>query len=169
MKKALLIISGAVLAFLIGYLLGRPHGELQPRTEVVTDTVIDTISFYMPVPRDSVVLRYVTVRLPVSQPKDTLSAENYAQDMAQNMHDSIAVELPITQKHYSDSCYDAWVSGYMSQLDSIKVRQRTVNNTITIRKPPNRWAVGITGGYALTPSGLQPYIGFGVTYNLLRK
>ena len=38
------------------------------------------------------------------------------------LHDTTFVEVPITQKYYhEDSLYDAWVSGFLPQLDSIQV------------------------------------------------
>ena len=45
----------------------------------------------------------------------------------------IAVEVPITSKHYGSKDYDAWVSGYEPSLDSIKVYKETqyITNTIT--------------------------------------
>lgn len=166
-KTAVLIIAGLVLTFLCGYLLGRPHGDLQPRTEVRVDTVHDTVTIAEPVPRDSVVLQYVTVKLPVA-PSDTLSAVNYAQNELENMRDSSTVVLPITQTHYTDSAYDAWVSGFHAKLDSIRLYPPVITKTVTIYKPPNRWSVGVTGGYGITPKGLQPYIGIGVTYRLTK-
>lgn len=121
-------------------------------------TVIDTIPYLYPTPVDSVVVRYVTERLPTV--RDTVHSI---------FIDSVAVEIPITQKQYADSTYTAWVSGYKPSLDSIYVypRHDVVTITNTIRLKPKRWGVGLNVGYGITPkNGMQPYIGVGVNYNL---
>lgn len=164
-KTSVLIIAGLVLAFLCGYLLGRPHGELHTRTEVRIDTVHDTVTIASPVQRDSVVLRYVTAKLPVAT-SDTLSAENYAQKELENICDSSTVILPITQNHYADSTYEAWVSGYHPELDSIKLFNKTEFVTTTIKQRQKRFGIGIHAGYGVTTKGTIPYIGVGISYNL---
>jgi len=167
MKKTSCFICGLLLGFIVGLVLSSPQSCSNPRTEVVRDTVIDTVKYYLPVPKDSIVIRYKTVKLPVA-PKDTSSTENYAQDSVQIIRDSVDVEIPITQKHYADSAYDAWVSGYLPQLDSIKVYQNNITERIYIQPKVRRWNLGITGGYGITPKGFQPFIGLGVTYNLIK-
>jgi hypothetical protein len=49
----------------------------------------------------------------------------------------VAVEVPITSKHYQAKEYDAWVSGYEPSLDSIKVYKETQYITETITKTVN--------------------------------
>ena len=84
----------------------------------VTDTIlhlkIDTITQYVP--------KYVTKKT-----TDTI----YLQ-----ANDKNEVSLEIEQKYYSENgVYDAWISGYKPQLDSIKtyprVEYRTITNNIT--------------------------------------
>lgn len=84
----------------------------------VTDTIlhlkIDTITQYVP--------KYVTKKT-----TDTI----YLQ-----ANDKNEVALEIEQKHYSENGnYDAWISGYKPQLDSIKtyprVEYRTITNNVT--------------------------------------
>lgn len=123
-------------------------------TDIVRDTITDTITYCKPLPKDSVVLRYVTERLPVSP--DTL---------VQVIHDSVAVVIPITQKTYSDSTYTAWVSGYKPQLDSISVYP--LHEVVTITKTrQRRWGIGVQAGCGLTSKGVAPYVGIGLQYNL---
>jgi hypothetical protein len=80
----------------------------------------------------------------------------------------IAVEVPITSKHYGCKDYDAWVSGYEPSLDSIKVYQRTeyITERITISKPPNRWELDLIGGldYNTTRQDFTPYAGGEILY-----
>lgn len=84
----------------------------------VTDTIlkirVDTLTRYVP--------KYVTKKT-----TDTI----YLQ-----ANDKNEVAIEIEQKHYSENgVYDAWISGYKPQLDSIKtyprVEYRTITNNIT--------------------------------------
>lgn len=135
--------------------------EEERRATVIRDTVrvtiIDTVRIVCPVVRDSLVVRYVTERLPVKRDSVQIGCT-----------DSVDVEIPITQKRYADSTYTAWVSGYRPSLDSIHIypRHEVVTITNMIRQKPKRWNVGLNVGYGLTPKGLQPYVGVGVSYNL---
>jgi hypothetical protein len=82
--------------------------------------------------------------------------------------DSAIVELPITQRHYVDSTYEAWVSGLVDpRLDSIRIFAPTTIITKREWKPPKRWHIGITAGYGYGAKGFQPYIGVGVTYSII--
>lgn len=137
------------------------------QTEESTEITVDTIPKFIgsPIPRDSVVFRYKTVKIPVY---DTITVHR-----ADTLKvDSVSVEIPITQKMYRDSTYQAWVSGYEPALDSIRIFQpvMTRTNTITnteIRYKTKRWSVGVQVGAGLTPNKIEPYVGIGVTYNIL--
>jgi hypothetical protein len=83
--------------------------------------------------------------------------------------DSATVAIPITQTHYVDSTYEAWVSGYEAKLDSINLFRRTVTKTVTqvtIDRKPKRLSIGLQGGYGMTPKGMQPYLGVGISLRL---
>ena len=87
------------------------------------------------------------------------------------VHDSVFVEIPITQRVYADTTYTAWVSGFRPCLDSIEVYPRTRYITTTIETTQwktKRWGLGISAGASYTPKGVQPYIGVGVQYNILQ-
>ena len=132
---------------------------------VYTDTLtfVDTIPFYKPVPRDSVVIRYVTEVLP-AVPKQEESVPTEDESVPK---DSVSVQIPITQKVYRDSSYTAYVSGYRPSLDSITVYAPV--RTIRIKEKPERWSVGVQVGYGVTVTKqpqFAPYIGVGVSYNL---
>lgn len=153
----LLIVS---ILFNIVLLVGKSSYSGQDATSDTTRvTIIDTIPYLHPVPKDSIVVRYETRLLPTKQ--DTT--------MQTGCTDSVEVEIPITQKQYADSTYTAWVSGYNPTLDSIRIypRHEVITITNTIRQKPKRWGVGLNVGYGITPkNGLQPYVGIGVSYNL---
>lgn len=139
---------------------------------VYTDTltVYDTIPVYKPVTRDSVVIRYITEKLPTSVPKTHESVPNPSQNEEippESVPDSVEVEIPITQKTYETEHYKAYVSGYRPNLDSLFLYpQRQV---VQIKSKPKRWGVGIQVGYGVTVGSqpkFSPYIGVGVSYNL---
>ena len=120
----------------------------------IRDTIVDTIKVVKPIAVDSVVTRYKWVNL--EKVKDT----TIVNEVSEVVFDTIRIRLPIESKHYTAEGYDAWVSGYEPQLDSIKVYQREV------KTKQSRWSIGLQGGVGMTPRGVQPYIGIGIGYRL---
>lgn len=179
----LLAISLLVtIALMMGDKLKSCDG-LSPVRDTTRVTYFDTLYYTQCTPKDSVVLRYVTVKVPVKVDGNTEQAtKNTGQtvgntgqsawntecmDTETAQNDSVYIDIPITQKTYSDSTYTAWVSGYDVTLDSIRVYRREEVVTITEKQPPKRWHLGLTAGYGLGTAGLQPYIGIGVTYSII--
>lgn len=123
-----------------------------------TTEYVETIPFYYPVPRDSVIIRHETAKLPVR--KDSCEAK---QDSC--VFDSAEVVIPITQKVYVDSLYRAWVSGYNAKLDSIEVysRMREIRIPVPVSVKRKRWGLGLQAGYGY-PNGC--YVGVGVSCNI---
>lgn len=137
---------------------GKWRIEGRIKTDITRVTVVDTVPYVKPLARDSVVVRYVTKKLPIAH--DTVHPICI---------DSAGVNIPLTQKQYCDSTYTAWVSGYEPSLDSIRVykKREVVMVSKIIKEPPNRFVISLNIGYGLTPyNGLQPYIGVGVGYKL---
>lgn len=173
MKDGLKLALGLILCLLVGLIVGiaveRIYGgghDPAPGGKTV-EVYVDTIPFYKPVPRDSVVLRYEVVTLPVvpaaqnEEQPDTLIASAATTENG----DSARVLIPITQTTYhEDNLYTAYVSGYRARLDSIFVYPR--REVVTIKKPPKRWSIGIQAGYGYTPKGFQPYVGVGISCRL---
>ena len=159
-KNVLKVLVGlAVLAaffMLVGFMMGKLKYDKPFEEKVERDTVIlhDTIPDYLPAPKDSAVVKWVTKWLP-SKP-DTITKLDYYV-----VHDSVAVEVPITTKHYGNDQYDAYISGFEPFLDSIFVYQKTeyITETITRMKPPNKWELDIVGGidYNTTQKNYTPY------------
>ncbi len=149
----------------------------EPVRDTTRVTYFDTLYYTQCTPKDSVVLRYVTVKVPAKATDgNTEQATRNIEQSAGNteyvdtettQNDSVYIDIPITQKTYSDSTYTAWVSGYDVTLDSIRVYRREEVVTITEKQPPKRWHLGFTAGYGLGTAGLQPYIGIGVTYSII--
>ena len=123
-------------------------------TETVykTDTVRvkDTVVIDRPTPVKVYVTRFDTIRV----------------------NDTVLVPIPITTKLYEDSTYRAQVSGYNPTLDWVEVypEKQYVVNTITQTKTEyktKRWGLGVQVGYGYGFQRFSPYIGIGVSYNIL--
>ena len=150
--------------------------------DTVTVTCVDTIPYYLPAPKQEVQLGTQIKFLPVFIAKDNLinipdSGNNAVQNIPDIISspsvghltgpDSVAVEIPITQREYEGEEYHAWVSGYDPKLDSIFVFPR--REVVTIKEPPKRqkrWGIGVFAGYGMTPHGFQPCAGVSINYNL---
>lgn len=85
---------------------------------------------------------------------------------------TVLVPLPISQHLFTDyETYKCLVSGYGVSLDMMETYQKTVFRDVLITKTPRpkRWGLGVQVGYGINTSGdVKPYIGVGVSYNLLR-
>ena len=153
-KHYILIFFVVLFSFISGMFIGKESvkpsvGEATERTV----TFYDTIPYYYPVARDSVVVRYETHRLPIDTTANVGHEDNFT-----TKTDSADVVIPISQKEYQDSTYHVWVSGYAANLDSIYTYSRHDYMTVTpASAKPKRWHLGVTVGFAVTPKGVQPY------------
>ena len=175
MDKKLFIIGFLIGIIAVFLTLGYYHVS---NKNVYTDTtrvrveVYDTIAYCVPVCRDSVVVKYETRVMPVK--KDSTFVDGDSTMYASVGSDSAAVEIPITQKVYESEDYKAYVSGFEPKLDSIFVRSKTITETISYTKPPDKkfWkdriGFGITAGvgYGLIHKQADVYIGGGVIIRL---
>lgn len=164
---AMLLGSIATIAFCIACIYGLvrcvPSEKGEQAVDTIHEVVWDTIPYYYPVPKDSIVINYITEKLPIA-----IGDSAYSNDST--YRDSIEVVLPITQKHYEDSTFSAWVSGYQPNLDSIKVYQRKEIQIITIHTTERkRWNFGVSGGFGVVYDGqgwhCGPGVNIGVTYS----
>lgn len=155
--KTIVLILALLLAVSVGVNVWQYYsGHEVPVTVISRDTVRDTIRMDVPVAMAQHIIRHDTVTM-MALRVDTVHG------------DSVAVEIPVTQKTYTDSMYTVWVSGYNPQLDSIEVYSRSI--TITDRpttSPSKRLNIGVQigCGYGLLYKGIEPYIGVGVTLNI---
>ena len=165
-KMTLVALAWFAIGALCGFFMGK--GIYQPTCgeKVARDTVYvrDTVPDYHPAPKDSATIKYVTRWLPVTR-HDTV---DLFRDVAQMVHDTVEVQVPITSKHYQAKDYDAWVSGFEVSLDSIKVYKETqyITETITRMKPPNKWELDLIGGldYNTASQDFTPYAGGEILY-----
>lgn len=160
------LVSAVLCAlFLLNFNLRQCTRNPSATSVVHCDTVkvIDTIIYYKPVPRDSIVIRYVTEKLPVTPAPEDITVPI--------IPDSVEVKIPITQKKYETDNYTAYVSGYNPTLDSllIKLPRTVIKEEVQTFSPRKKWSVGVQVGYGVTVNKtpqFTPYIGIGVTYNL---
>lgn len=166
---------GIAVAVLIGFLIGQQHPQkspVEPKPEKVDTLFIrDTNSYTEPPkePSPDVLIKEIPVPVYVADSSaiDSLLTEC---SRLKIVGDSLQLILLRVQRHYSDSTFDAWVSGIDPRLDSIKTYQ---NNMVITKEIPvqvkvrSRWGLGIQAGYGASKDGLSPYIGVGVSYNVL--
>ena len=136
----------------------------EPSVVIERDTVWKDTTIYKPVPAETIDIgKTVYIKVAVPQP----------QTQHDTIHDSIEVPVPIYQKRYDDSLYTAWVSGFRPNLDSIRLYQPTITETVTktIVKPAPLITFGIQagGGVGIFSRQQDVYIGFGGQVNLWRK
>ena len=82
--------------------------------------------------------------------------------------DTLYVVLEREQVTWEDSLSRVYASGIRPQVDSvIHYRDRMVITRETVIKTHSRWGVGIQGGVGVGKDGLTPYLGVGVSYNLI--
>jgi len=156
----IVFIVGAVLGLLTGFFTGKAIYDRPVIESVTRDTVtrIDTVYQYHPQP---VEVEKVRTEYKWLTKVTTDTVTDYTV-----LHDSVLVEVPIESRHYNAPEYDAWVSGYQPSLDSIRVYQKEnyITERVTVSKPPNRFTIGLQGGYGygFRSKQWEPYVGLGV-------
>lgn len=140
---------------MVAVLLYRPYRKRTERP-VFSDTIIyyDTVRVEIPVAKDSIIIRYVTEKLPVRHTEAEGNSEK---------PDSAEVVLPITQKVYSGDLYRAYVSGYRPSLDSLFICSPV--REVTIREKPKRWGIGPYVGVDAFGRGLS--VGVSLHYSIV--
>lgn len=151
--------------FLGGFFAGRATRKPTAQTDTVTTvvTIRDTITQYKP--------EYITktvIRRELVEVTDTVT-----------INDTTYIALPFERREYSDSNYRAVVTGYRPELESISVYPKTqiITQTVTrtVQVPERkRWGVGVQAGfggfYGISSKRVDygPYMGVGVSYNIVR-
>ena len=153
---------GIAVAVLIGFLIGQKHPQKSPvepiKEKVDTLLIFDTITLTKPVYMEKIQLD--SVYMPVT---DTLWK-----------HDTLYVYLEREQIQWQDSLCRVYASGINPQVDSVThfVQETIVNREISVPvKVKSRWGLGIQVGYGAGINGKQvyltPYVGVGISYNIL--
>ncbi len=156
-----ILLVFAVLMFRIGSIL-RDNHQIEEMVKIHTDTLIihDTIRIETPKYITKVVLDSILIPVPVT---DTITKT-----------DTLYIYVPKEQKYYRDKDYEAWVSGYRPELDSLNIFHTTMQASTTYeiqKKKSSRFSIGIQVGYGIyTYNNIidtGPYLGVGVSYRLL--
>ena len=155
MVNALLILA---CVFLFGFIIGQKHPQKSPvepiKTKVDTLVIHDTTMSYKPIYVDRVKLDSVLV--PVL---DTMM-----------IHDTTFVYLEREKVTWRDSLCEVYASGIMASVDSVRHFQEDKYITIEKQVPvkiKTHWGLGVNAGYGVGKGGLTPYVGVGISYNLL--
>ena len=153
---------GIAVAVLIGFLIGQEHPQKLPvepiKEKVDTLLIFDTITLTKPVFVEKIQLD--SVYMPVT---DTLWK-----------HDTLYVYLEREQIQWQDSLCRVYASGINPQVDSVThfLQETIINREISVPvKVKSRWGLGIQVGYGAGINGKQvyltPYVGVGISYNIL--
>ena len=153
---------GIAVAVLIGFLIGQKHPQKSPmepiKEKVDTLLIFDTITLTKPIFVEKIQLD--SVYMPVT---DTLWK-----------HDTLFVYLEREQIQWQDSLCRVYASGINPQVDSVThfVQETIITREISVPvKVKSRWGLGIQVGYGAGINGKQvyltPYVGVGISYNIL--
>lgn len=166
MTQRALTYLALTLALAVGFFVGlwirrpEPGPGVEPVIQRDTCWLYDTTTITLPAPK-------------AERIRDTCWLAAAPQDPER---DTVYVPVPITSRYYSEPGWEAWVSGYKPSLDSIRIDQATavvevpVFKTVTKRA---RWGIGVQAGATwrpgqnATPGQIQPYVGLGISYNLI--
>lgn len=189
MKDSLKTAAVAAICVLLACFIrggcGSPRSDTEvAKTEVKSDTtyIHDTIYIKTPTLAGTQQLGYISATLPICRPPqfggnptDTRQTEPIDTDQEVELQrsqppDSATVQIPIEQRQYTGENYEAWVSGYHSQLDSLRIYAdtKTITTTTEItRWKTKRWGLSVGAGVTATPKGIQPGVFIGATYTFL--
>lgn len=158
-SKTLFWITFAAV-FLFGVSTGfwlrglRPVKQAEPIVHTDTLWRYDTLTIEKPVPKTR--WKHDTTYLALT---DTAFIHH---------HDTTFIPIPRETTYYQDKEYEAWVTGFNTAIDSIKVFPKTAIVEVPVYPKPKRWGVGLqVGGTYLPKVGPTPYVGIGISYNLL--
>lgn len=151
-----LLILACVLLF--GFIVGQKHPQKSPvepiKTKVDTLVIHDTTISYKPIYVDRVKLDSVLVPVVDSV----------------KIHDTTFVYLEREKVTWRDSLCEVYASGIMASVDSVRHFQEYKYITIETQVPVkvrSHWGLGVNAGYGVGKGGFTPYIGVGISYNIL--
>lgn len=160
-KRLMIAVAALVAVVSVAYLTGRRDGRnraaLNARERVDTLFVVDTIVAEKPVLVEKTKVEKVLVPI-----IDTL-----------RIHDTTFVYLDREQVVWQDSLSRVYASGILPQVDSVHhfIRERVVTRELTnVVKKPCKWGLGVHAGYGIMigrEMTMSPYIGVGISYNIM--
>lgn len=150
------IAAATCLGFLVGHRCTRICPVEPPIVKVDTLFIRDTIK--VTEPKFLTKVKTDTVTYPVTKEKIVTK------------HDTLYVVMERDQIRWEDSLAVVYASGVDPRVDS--VIHFTQNQIITkeipvIQVKRTRWGIGVHAGYGAGKDGLTPYVGVGLSYNIL--
>ena len=148
------IVVAACLGFIIGHRCCKNRLVVPPIVKVDTLFIRDTIKAVEP--------KFVTKRVVDSIPypvTDTI-----------RMRDTLYILLERQQVTWEDSLARVYASGIDPVVDSVIhfTQDLFITKEIpVIQVKKTRWGIGVQAGYGAGKDGLTPYVGVGVSYNIL--
>lgn len=162
-KRWLILIVATHVVVSVSYRIGLRDGLIRATENYVpvVDTLIvhDTITQSEPIYKERIKLEKILVSV---EKTDTLWK-----------HDTMYVYLPKEQIIWKDDYSSIYVSGFRPSIDSVKhyVATQIVTKELTkVVKKPCRWGIGVQVGYGAyfgSQIHTAPYVGVGLSYNLL--
>ena len=157
--KLLYLIAGVVAGIIASMISNSAGCSRIDEPTIIRDTIItlriDTIRIERPQPYKVVIRDTVEVNMP----------RNDDAQLPPSVGEWLYAETTYKGEHYT-----AVVEGIGAYLKSIEVYPRTEFRTITTTMPvvkKTRWGVGVQMGAGFGKNGVQPYIGIGLSYNLI--
>lgn len=153
--NTIIIISFIIFLIYCSYKINNKCHEYVYQHTIEYDTIImyDTIHYKLIRPVNNYITRI-----------DTIYLNDYN-------FDNEKIEIPITTMEYSTDEFKAQISGFNATLDYIDIYAKNTNinsREKTIINNKKKFGIGINIGYGYVGNkGIQPYIGFGISYNIL--
>ena len=179
-NKLGLICAAVGLLFVIGLFcyngitIKRLQNEIEKYKNAPADTIVkwkyDTLYIDSPI----LIKKYEAEKELIMLELKKMKAKLLANKDTLYLHDTTEIDviLPRTYAVYGDSTYRAVVSGIEPRLDTMavfpktKIQYITKTVTKTVTKK-TRWGLGVHIGGGLVKDKVRPYIGAGVSYNIL--
>lgn len=156
--KHIIMGIGIAVAILVSFLVGRRCAGNGPG-ETLTPKV-DTLFI-----RDT-----IKVTEPISVTKWVVDSVLVPVHDTTRVMDTLYLLLEREQVIWDDSLSVVYASGINPQVDSVV--HRTLQMIVTEKIPvvqvkKTRWGVGVQAGVSANKEGILPYVGVGVSYNIL--
>lgn len=157
-EKGVLVVMGVVVAILIGFLVGRRCGRTRPGEPPAprVDTLLIRDTFKVTEPKKETIKVVDSVLVPVT---DTI-----------RVTDTLYVILERQQVTWEDSLARVYASGIDPHVDSVIhfTGKMVITREIpVIEVKKTKWGLGVQAGVGAGKDGLTPYLGVGVSYNIL--
>lgn len=159
--ESIKVVISILILIIASFFIGRCEGKKAaiPVCDERVDTLVirDTITQYEPIYKE--IHKVEKVLVPVV---DTM-----------RVTDTLYVYLEREQVVWQDSLSRVYASGIMPQIDSVQhyITERIMTKEVNIHvKKPCKWGLGVHVGYGVQLGNqvrTAPYIGVGVSYNIL--